>query len=70
MQDLRDGMLKPLEVGKDGLQSAMDHVAPRQAQGVVIHEGDIYELTDKKGKTFRLRVHNILTRNRIMMKLI
>lgn len=70
MHDLRDGMLKPLEAGKNGLQSAMDKVAPRQAYGVVIHVGDIYELQDKKGQVFRLRVYNILSRNRIMMKLI
>ncbi len=44
-------------------------IVQRQVQGVVIHEGDIYELRDKKGNTFRLMVANILTRNRIMVKL-
>lgn len=73
MQDLRDNMLKPLNeelIKKEGIQAAMDAVAPREAQGFVIHEGDLYELRDKKGNTFRLRVMNILKRNRIMMKVV
>lgn len=73
MQDLRDMNLKELDqdmAKKLGEQTAMDAVVPRKFQGVVIHEGDVYELIDKRDNKFRLRVTKVMPRNRIMMKLL